>query len=124
VTDAGKAAAVARAVYETLDADREHFVLLTLNNKNRLIGQKVISSGSVKQTLAGPREVFIAALELRAVAIICVHNHPAGDPAPSPDDISLTTDLKKAADLLGIRFLDHIILGDRCHFSFSEKGML
>ena len=114
----------ARSIYETMDADKEHFVLLTLNNKNRLTGFKVISTGSLTASLVHPREVFTAALDLRAAAIIFVHNHPSGDPAPSPEDIDITKRLKECADLLGIRCLDHVVLGDERFFSFSDKRML
>jgi DNA repair protein RadC len=114
----------ARPIYETLDADKEHFVVLTLNNKNKLTGFKVISTGSLTSSLVHPREVFTAVLELRAAAIVFLHNHPSGDPMPSPEDIEITKRLKECSDLLGIRCLDHVILGTDRFFSFSDKGML
>ena len=115
---------LARAIYETLDADKEHFVLLALNNKNRVNGFKVISTGSLTASLVHPREVWRAALHLCAAAVVFVHNHPSGDPAPSPEDIDITRRLKETGDVLGIRVLDHVVLGDERFFSFSDRGML
>lgn len=112
------------SVYEMNDADKEHFVLLALNNKNRVIGFKVISTGSLTASLVHPREVYRAALYFDAAAVIFLHNHPSGDPAPSPEDIEITKRLKECGDLFGIRVLDHIVLGHDRHWSFSDKGML
>jgi len=75
---------VARSIYQTLDADKEHFLLLAMNNKNRVNGFKVISTGSLTASLVHPREVWRAALHLCAAAVVFVHNHPSGDPAPVP----------------------------------------
>jgi len=77
---------IARSIYGTLDADKEHFLLLTLNNKNRVNGFKVVSTGSLTASLVHPREVWRAALHLCAAAVIFVHNHPSGDPVPSQED--------------------------------------
>ena len=116
---------LARAIYATLDADKEHFVLLAMNNKNRVNGFKVISTGSLTASLVHPREVWRAALHLCAAAVVFVHNHPSGDPAPSPEDIDITRRLKETGDMLGIRVLDHVVLGDQARFySFSERGLL
>ena len=107
-----------------LDSDREHAVALMLNNKNRFEGFKVISTGSLTASVVHPREVFHAAVVLRAAAVAFVHNHPSGDPAPSFEDFDITRRLKKTGDVMGIRFLDHIILGDGRFFSFNDKGKL
>jgi DNA repair protein RadC len=115
---------LARAIYETLDADKEHFVLLVLNNKNRVNGFKVISTGSLTASLVHPREVWRAALHLCAAAVVFVHNHPSGDPAPSPEDQEITRRLKETGDMLGIRVLDHVVLSSDRFFSFSDRGML
>jgi DNA repair protein RadC len=115
---------LARAIYETLDADKEHFVLLAMNNKNRVNGFKVISTGTLTASLVHPREVWRAALHLCAAAVVFVHNHPSGDPAPSPEDQDITRRLKETGDVLGIRVLDHVVLGDERFFSFNDKGML
>src|SRR6266481_2205752 len=93
---------VARAIYQTLDADKEHFVLLAMNNKNRVNGFKVISTGSLTASLVHPREVWRAALALCAAAVVFVHNHPGGDPAPSQEDQEITRRLKETGDLLGV----------------------
>jgi DNA repair protein RadC len=115
---------LARAIYQTLDADKEHFLLLAMNNKNRVNGFKVISTGSLTASLVHPREVWRAALHLCAAAVVFVHNHPSGDPAPSPEDQEITRRLKETGDMLGIRVLDHVVLGDGRYFSFSDCGML
>jgi DNA repair protein RadC len=94
---------IARSIYGTLDADKEHFLLLTLNNKNRVHGFKVVSTGSLTASLVHPREVWRAALHLCAAAVIFVHNHPSGDPAPSQEDQEITRRLKETGDMLGIR---------------------
>jgi len=107
-----------------LDEDREHLVLFCLNNKNRLCGLTVVSTGSLTQALVHPREVFHAAIVLRAAAIIVAHNHPSGNPNPSPEDIDITKRLKEVADVMGIRFLDHVVLGRDTFFSFSDRHML
>jgi DNA repair protein RadC len=115
---------IARSIFGTLDADKEHFVLLAMNNKNRVNGFKVISTGSLTASLVHPREVWRAALHLCAAAVVFVHNHPSGDPAPSPEDQELTRRLKETGDVLGIRVLDHVVLGDGRYFSFSDRGLL
>ena len=115
---------VARSIYGTLDAYKEHFLLLAMNNKNRVNGFKVVSTGSLTASLVHPREVWRAALHLCAAAVVFVHNHPSGDPAPSQEDIELTRRLKETADVLGIRVLDHVVLGNERFFSFSDRGML
>jgi DNA repair protein RadC len=115
---------VARGVFAGLDADKESFVLLALNNKNRVNGFKLISIGSLTATLVHPREVYTAALNLTAAAVAFVHNHPSGDPAPSPEDIEITRRLKEVGDTLGIRVLDHVILGEGRYFGFSDRGLL
>ena len=116
---------VARAaIYQTLDADKEHFLLLAMNNKNRVNGFKVISTGSLTASLVHPREVWRAALHLCAAAVIFVHNHPSGDPAPSQEDQEITRRLKETGDMLGIRVLDHVVLGSERFFSFSDRGLI
>jgi DNA repair protein RadC len=125
---------IARGIYGTLAADKEHFVLLALNNKNRVEGYKVISTGSLTASIVHPREVWKAVLApwieddeircLSAAAVVFVHNHPSGDPAPSPEDQELTRRLKETGDMLRIRVLDHVILGQDRFFSFSDKGLL
>ena len=104
---------VARPIFAELDADKEHFLLLALNNKNRINGCKVISTGTLT-----------AALDLRAAAVVFVHNHPSGDPAPSQEDQEITRRLKECGEMLAIRVLDHVILGADRYYSFSDRGLL
>jgi len=94
------------------------------NNKNQINGYKEVSTGTLTSSLVSPGEVFLAALRLRAAAIICVHNHPSGDPMPSPEDQEITRRLKECGEMLAIRVLDHVILGADRYYSFSDKGLL
>ncbi len=103
---------------------QEHLKLLLLDTKTRLIGEKDISIGTVNSALITPRELFIEALKMEAVAIILLHNHPSGDPSPSRDDEITTERILKAGELIGIELLDHIVIGSHCYVSFREKGLL
>ena len=109
----------------------EKFWVLCLDRKNRLVRTCEISSGTATSTLAHPREVFRAAFMHSASAIVCVHNHPSGDPSPSSADTMITRLLREAARAVDVPVLDHIILGEpaadpmgRGHFSFREAGLL
>jgi len=95
-----------------------------LNAKNVIIGMDVVSVGTLTQSCAHPRELFKAAILSNAASIILVHNHPSGDPAPSVDDAQLTARISKAGEILGIRLLDHIIIGELGSFSFANPGRL
>ncbi len=108
------------------DVDREHFVVLLLNRKNQVIGLHTVSIGSVTASIVHPREVYKVAILANATAIICGHNHPSGDPAPSQEDRALTSRLVEAGEILGIEVLDHIIVGDgsQRYFSFADEGLL
>jgi DNA repair protein RadC len=103
---------------------KEHFVCLFLNTKNHVIAQETLSMGSLNASIVHPREVFRAAIKRSSASIICVHNHPSGDPTPSPEDIEITERLVEAGRLIGIEVLDHIILGDQSHVSLKEKGYM
>ena len=102
----------------------EHFCIFCLNAKNKIVGVHTISIGSVNATIVHPREVFKAALLNNASAIICFHNHPSGDPEPSREDIETTSRLVEAGEILGIRVLDHIIIGEQRYLSMREKGLM
>jgi DNA repair protein RadC len=115
---------VARPIFAELDADKEHFVLLALNNKNRVNGYKVISSGTLTASLIRPGDVYRAALHLAAAAVVFIHNHPSGDPMPSQEDHEITRRLRECGEMLAIRVLDHVILGADRYYSFSDKGLL
>ncbi|HIQ98749.1 MAG TPA: DNA repair protein RadC [Candidatus Scybalocola faecavium] len=101
---------------------QEHLVLLMLNTKNRKIGDMVISKGSVNAALISPREIFLEALRHDAVNIILLHNHPSGDPTPSKEDIDVTQNIASLGKMLGIRLLDHIIIGDKTYKSLFQCG--
>jgi DNA repair protein RadC len=102
----------------------EQFRLLFLDNKNALIADELQQRGTVNHTPVYPREVVKRALELGASAIIMVHNHPSGDPAPSEDDIVMTKEVIAAAEKLGIALHDHVIIGRKGHASFRSLGLL
>ena len=104
--------------------EQEELHLMMLNSKNALIRDSLIFKGTVSMSLASPRELFLEALRYHAVSIVLVHNHPSGDPAPSIEDRKMTARIKEAGMLLGIRLLDHIIIGDQSYFSFKERGIL
>lgn len=103
---------------------KEHFVALYLNAKNQVLKEEIISIGSLFSNLVHPREVFAPALEVRAAAIILAHNHPSGDPTPSPEDCALTRRLSAAGDLMGIEILDHLVIGFKSYISLKESGLI
>ena len=103
---------------------QEHMKLLMLDTKTRLIGESLISKGTVNATLVSPRDLFIEALQKNAVSIILLHNHPSGEPTPSREDLLVTKRIKEAGSLIGIELLDHIIIGNNCYLSFAEKKLL
>lgn len=103
---------------------KEHFLALHLNSKNHLLCLEMVSVGSLSAAVVHPREVYKSALLSSAAAVIFVHNHPSGDPTPSREDLELTKRLQEAGELLGIRVLDHVILGGEGHLSFADRGLL
>lgn len=106
--------------YET----KESFIAILLSTKNHVLKTPVISVGSLNASIVHPRELFREAINASAAAVILAHNHPSGDPSPSPEDVSLTRKLVEAGKLLDIPVLDHIVLGDGKYISFKEKGIL
>lgn len=119
----------ARDVYDAFHerfecADREEFLAVFLDGKGRTMGFHVVSVGTLTASLVHPREVFKAAIIANAASLILVHNHPSGDPDPSPEDVALTSRLKSAGELVGIRILDHVVIGDGNYRSFSDSGLL
>lgn len=111
------------------EPDKEHLVAVLLNTKLRMIGYHVVSVGSLNEAVAHPREIFRAAILAGAYALLLMHNHPSGDPAPSEADRRLTHKIREAAQLLQINLLDHVIVGspetgEPAHFSFREAGVL
>lgn len=103
---------------------REIFYVVLLTNKNRKIRDVKISEGSLTASLVHPREVYNPVISESAAAVIFVHNHPSGDPAPSPEDLEITRRLKEVGEVMGVRVLDHVVIGHNRYFSFSDRGML
>lgn len=106
--------------------DREYFVAMQLDGKNRINSLHIVSEGSLNQSIVHPRETFKSAILSNSAAVILAHNHPTGDLTPSSEDIAITRRLKEAGDLLGIRVLDHLIIDTESgkHQSFTEMGLL
>jgi DNA repair protein RadC len=102
---------------------KEHFLVLSLDTRNRLINRKLVSIGSLDTSIVHPREVFKEAVSSCAASVIFVHNHPSGDPEPSKEDIELTKRLAKAGEIMGIDVLDHIIVCDRSYLSLKAKNL-
>lgn len=116
---------VARYVMEDLRyLQKEHFVCLFLNTKNHVIAQETLSIGSLNASIVHPREVFRAAIERGSASLICIHNHPSGDPTPSPEDVDITHRLVDAGNVIGIEVLDHLIIGDQKFVSLKEQGLM
>lgn len=110
--------------HELRDNRKELFLTLLLDGKNRITRKVQVSEGSLNQSIVHPREVFAPAVRESAAAVIFIHNHPSGDPAPSREDREITRRLKEAGEILGIKVLDHIIIGDGSYYSFVESGLL
>ena len=104
--------------------EQEHLLLLLLDNKSNLLGEKPLFTGTVNASLVSPREIYLEALKYHAVGIILLHNHPSGDPTPSDADRRVTRKIKDAGNLLDVPLLDHIVLGDKRYVSFREEGYL
>lgn len=100
---------------------QEHFYCIYLNNKKKIIKDKLLFIGTINYSIVHPREIFKEAYLLSASAIICVHNHPSGDPTPSEEDIELTHNLSHISQMLGINLVDHIIIGQNKYYSFFEN---
>ncbi len=116
---------------EDYDPEVEHFFVISTNRKNDPISVRIVSKGTATACLVHMREVFKVAIRESAAAIICVHNHPSGDPEPSRADIQLTRQLKEAAKIIGIDLLDHVIIGDKINdplqvgfYSFRGAGLV
>jgi DNA repair protein RadC len=118
-----------KAVFDYLfhtmrDLKREVFKVLFLNRKNELIADQDVFLGGLTGSAVYPGEIMALALEYKAAALVFVHNHPSGDPAPSPEDRKLTKDLVWAACLLMIQVLDHVIIGRESYYSFADEGLI
>lgn len=104
------------------DKKRECFVAIYLDAKNRVVADEILFTGTVTASAVYPREVVKAALAHSAAAVIFAHNHPSGDPAPSPDDMAITRKLVQACALMGITVHEHLIIGTDGYYSFAEQG--
>lgn len=106
------------------DNKKEHFVIFFLDTRNQEIKREIVSIGSLDANLVHPREVFEPAVRYLAAQVIVAHNHPAGDPSPSQEDLEITKQLVDAGKLLGIEVRDHVIVSKTNHFSFKEHKLL
>lgn len=107
-----------------VSSPREVFLCLHLDSKNKIICIDTVSQGSLNASIVHPREVFSSAILSAAAALCFIHQHPSGDPEPSREDIELTERLKDGAKLLGIRILDHIVIGQDRYVSFADQGLI
>jgi DNA repair protein RadC len=102
----------------------EIFQVIHLNSKNQIMAIELVSRGSLSSSVVHPREVFSTAIRLQAAAVLLLHNHPSGDPAPSREDRDVTIRLLQAGGILGIRVLDHIVVGENDYYSFADMGLM
>ncbi len=117
--------AMAGAYMEEMRHLRQEIVkIVFLDTKTKKLGECDISKGTVNASLISPREIYMEAVRRDAVFIVVLHNHPSGDPTPSQSDIELTKRIEYAGLMIGIPLIDHIVIGDRCYFSFEEQGLL
>lgn len=119
----------ARDVYEYArplleEKEKEHILVIYLDTKNRISKHETVSMGTLNASLIHPREIFKTAIKENTNAIIVAHNHPSGDPTPSPDDREITKGLHAAGELLEIQMLDHVIIGKDNYYSFRERNQL
>ena len=119
------------AKHPLFDGEKECFIVLMLDRRNRMKGWNFVTLGTQTQCLAHPREVFRAAIVGAAAAVICMHNHPSGDPSPSAADVQLTRQMREAGNAVDIDVLDHVVVGrsgadplGKGYYSFSEAGLL
>ncbi len=98
--------------------------MMLLNTKGALIKDLPVSTGTVNASVVSPREIFINALKYEAVNIALVHNHPSGDPSPSAEDLKITSEVERAGEFMGIRLIDHIIIGDNRYVSLAREGKI
>lgn len=117
-------ASAAKELESIKTADREHFVVLCLSARRKLIARETVSIGTLSASLVHPRECFKPAIMSNAAAIVVAHNHPSGDHSPSAEDREATRRLQRAGELLGIPLADHVIVSSTGFFSFRDGGLL
>ena len=105
------------------DEKQEHFYILMLDTKNNIIGEQLISKGILDASIVHPREVFKPAIKNSAAKIILVHNHPSGDQSPSQEDLHMTDKIISSGDEMGIKVLDHVIIGKENYYSNKEENL-
>jgi DNA repair protein RadC len=116
---------VVKAIRSSIkDKAKEHFKLILLNPRNKIIGISTISIGTLNASLVHPREVFKDAIVHSAASVVLAHNHPSGDPEPSEDDIKITNKLVESGKILGIEVIDHIVIGKNNFCSFKERRLM
>ena len=103
---------------------QENFILILLDTKSKLINYQTIYKGGLTYNLVHMRDIFREIVKYNAYKFICVHNHPTGDPTPSKSDVDTTKEIVRISKLMGIKFEDHIIIGDNCFFSFKDSSTL
>lgn len=106
------------------ESDREQLLVCCLDAKNQPTAINVVSVGNLNNSLVHPREVFKPAILSNSASIILFHNHPTGDPTPSKEDTNITERLKECGNILGIKLIDHIIIGDNSYYSLKENGII
>lgn len=117
-------ASIAAYYMEELRHEEQELVICMMSDvKGHFLGDKVLTRGTATGSMVTPREIYMEALRRHAVSLILIHNHPSGDPTPSPDDMQITTRIYQAGELLGIHLLDHIVIGDQRYCSFREEGL-
>lgn len=117
-------ASIAAYYMEELRHEEQEVVICMMADvKGHFLGDKILTRGTVTGSMVTPREIYMEALRRHAVSLILIHNHPSGDPTPSPDDVQITTRIYQAGELIGIHLLDHIVIGDQKYCSFREEGL-
>jgi|SRR5690349_5004968 len=114
---------VAHVARTVLPTDREGFLVIHLDSRNAIRSMELVSIGSLNSCIVHPREVFKAAILANAASIILAHNHPSGDPTPSPEDLAITRRLRRAGQLLGIDVRDHVVVTAEAYVSFMERNL-
>lgn len=117
-------ASIAAYYMEELRHEEQEVVICMMSDvKGHFLGDKILTRGTATGSMVTPREIYMEALRRHAVSLILIHNHPSGDPTPSPDDVQITTRIYQAGELIGIHLLDHIVIGDQKYCSFREEGL-
>ncbi|WP_057896182.1 RadC family protein [Liquorilactobacillus oeni] len=111
-------------VAELGTAQQEKLVVILLDTKNQILESRSVFTGTLDAATVHPREIFSLALRYCAARLLVAHNHPSGDPVPSRNDIELTERLKKCGEIMGIKLLDHLVVGSTCYLSMREEGIL